>query len=54
MKAANVPYWIETQRKMKWIVAVRIASHPETRWTKKAAKWYSNCSFGTKACRVVG
>ena len=35
MRAANIPCWIETQRKMKWRSAMRIASHPEERWTKK-------------------
>ena len=54
MKAANVPCWIEAQRKMKWIVAVRIASHPETRWTKKAAKWNPGLSIRAEAYRAVG
>ena len=39
MRAANIPCWIEAQRKMKWRLAVRIASHPEERWTKVAATW---------------
>ena len=54
MRAANVPCWIETQRNMKWRLAMRIASHPETRWTKKAAKWNPGLSIRTKACRAVG
>ena len=35
MRAANIPCWIEAQRKMKWRLAVRIASHPEQIWTEK-------------------
>ena len=42
-------------RKMKWRLAMRIASHPETRWTKKAAtKWNPGLGIGAKACRAVG
>ena len=52
MKSTNIPCWIETQRKLK--LAMRIASLPETRWVKKAAKWNPTLSAGTKACRAVG
>ena len=31
--------WIETHRRMKWRLAIRIASLPDERWTKKAATW---------------
>ena len=34
---------------------MRIASHPETRWTnKKAAKWSPGFSIGDEANRAVG
>ena len=33
---------------------MRIASHRETRWTKKAAKWNPALSVGTKAYRALG
>ena len=46
--------WIETERKMEWRLAMRIASLPETRWTKKAARWNPALSVGTKAYRAVG
>ena len=54
MKAANVPCWIETQINMKWRLAMRTASHPETRWTKKATKWNPGLGIRAKACRAVG
>ena len=53
MRAANIPCWIETHEKMKWRLAMRITSHPETRWTKKAAKWNPALSIGCKASRAV-
>ena len=36
MRAGNIPCWIETQRKMLWRLAMRITSHSEARWRKKA------------------
>ena len=33
---------------------MRIASHPETRLTKTAAKWNPGLSIGAKAYRAVG
>ena len=35
MRAANIPCWTEAQWKMKWRLAMRIASHSEARWNKK-------------------
>ena len=49
MKSANIPCWIEAQRKMKWRLAMRIASLP-----KKAARWNPALSVGTKGYRTVG
>ena len=54
MRAANIPCWIETQRKMGWRLAVRIASQSETRWMKKAATWNPGLNIGAKACIRVG
>ena len=55
MRTAIILCWIESQRKMKWRFAMRIASHQETRWTnKKAAKWSPDLSIGGKANRAVG
>ena len=54
MRAATIPCWIETQRKMKWRVAMRIAAHSESRWTQKAAKWNPGPSIEAKANRRAG
>ena len=37
-KAAKIPCWIDTHRRLKWRLAMRIASLPDERWEKKAAK----------------
>ena len=39
MKAATIPCWIETHRRTKRRLEMRIASLPDERWVKKAAKW---------------
>ena len=40
---------LENIKKMKWRLAMRIASHPESRWTKKTATWNQGLSIGAKA-----
>ena len=35
MRTFNISCWIETERKLKWRLAIRIASHSGERWTKK-------------------
>ena len=39
IRGPKIPCWIETHRRMKWRLAVRIASLPDKRWTKTTAKW---------------
>ena len=48
MRAANIPCWIETQRKIKWRLAVRFASHPQSRWTKKQQNGTQDLASGQK------
>ena len=48
MKAAQIPCWIETHRRMKWSLAMRIASPPDERWAKKAANWTQASTPGTR------
>ena len=43
-----------THRKIKWRLEMRIASHPQSRCTKKAAKWIPGLSRGCKSSRAVG
>ena len=36
MKTAKIQCWINTHRRMKWRLAMRIASLPEERWVMSA------------------
>ena len=54
MKASKIPCRIETHRRMKWRLAMRIASLPDERWTKKAAKWNPGLSTKHQTSRTVG
>ena len=36
---AQKPCWIETHRRIKWRMAMRIASLPQERWTTKIIEW---------------
>ena len=39
MEDAKIRCWNKTHRKMKWKLALRIATSPSERWLKKAAEW---------------
>ena len=52
MKAAKIPCWIETHRRMKWRLAVTIASLQDERWTK--SKWNPGLSTKYQTNRPVG
>ena len=39
MEHAKIRCWNKTHRKMKWKLALRIATQPSERWFKKAAEW---------------
>ena len=39
MEHAKIRCWNRTHRKMKWKLALRIATSPSERWIKKAAEW---------------
>ena len=45
MKNANIRCWIKTHKRMKWRLALRIASLPGERWIVKAAKWNPPTQF---------
>ena len=53
MKAAKIPCWIGTHRRMNWRLAVRIASLPDERWAKNAAEWNSGLSIKHQTYRPV-
>ena len=54
MNAAKMPCWIETHRRMKWRLAMRITSLPKETWARKAAEWNPGHSTKIKTCRAVG
>ena len=53
MKAAKIPCWIETQRKMEWRMAMRMVSLPEERWSRKASEWNPGLNTDIKTNRPV-
>ena len=54
MKKTNIPCWIETHRRMKWRMAMRIASLPQERWTSKITEWNPGLDNKIKTNRSVG
>ena len=44
----------QDQQKMKWKLALRIATSPSERWLKKAAEWSPNLSSRFKTDRALG
>ena len=54
LKTCTIPSWIETHRRMKFPLAMRIAPLPDERWAKKAAKWNPGFSTKDQTNRPVG
>ena len=54
MRIAKIPCWIETHKRMKWRLAMRIAAIPAERWARKVAEWNLGLSTKYKTYRVVG
>ena len=54
MKNANIRCWIRTHQRMKWRLALRIASLPDERWRVKAAEWNPELSSRYKTYRAIG
>ena len=54
MKAVKIPCWVETHRRMKWRLAMGIASLADERWAKKAAKWNPSLRTKHQTNRPVG
>ena len=54
MRKAKIPCWNEMHRRMKWRLAMRIASLTKERWVRKAAEWNPGLSTQIKKCRAVG
>ena len=54
MKNASIRCWIKTHKRMKWTLALRIASLPGERWIVKAAEWNPELSSRYKTYRAIG
>ena len=53
MKTAKNKCWIKTHRRMKWRIAMRLASLPDERCVVKAAGWNPELSTKNKTYRAV-
>ena len=54
MEHAKIRCWNKTHRKMKWKLALRIATSPSERWIKKAAEWNPELSSRYRTNRTIG
>ena len=54
MKTAKIQCGIKTHSRMKWRLAMRIASLLKERWVRKAAGWNPELSMKYKTYRAVG
>ena len=50
---AKIRSWIKTHKRMKWRLALRIASLPSERWIVKAAEWNPELSSRYKTYRAI-
>ena len=54
MECAKIRCWNRTHKKMKWKLALRIATSPSERWLKKAAEWNPDLSSRYRTNRAIG
>ena len=54
MEHAQIRCWNRTHKKMKWKLALRIATSPSERWFKKAAEWNPYLDQHRKRLRKMG
>ena len=54
MAHAKIRCWNRTHKKMKWKLALRIATSPSERWLKKAAEWNRDLSPRYRTNRAIG
>ena len=53
-RSTATPCWIETHRRMKCRLTMRIASLPKERWEKKATEWNPDISIKHQTYRPEG
>ena len=54
MESAKIRCWNKTHKKMKWKLALRIATSPSDRWLRKAAEWNPELSSRYRTNRAIG
>ena len=54
MECAKIRCWNRIHKKMKWKLAMRIATSPSDRWLKKAAEWNPELSSRCRTNRAIG
>ena len=54
MENAKIRCWNETHKRMKWRLALRIATSPSDRWLMKAAEWNPELSSKYRTNRAIG
>ena len=54
MLTYDITNWVETQKKLKWRQALRIATQRPDRWTRKAAEWNPGLIISTKTQMKAG
>ena len=54
MESAKIRCWNKTHKKMKWKLALRIATSPNDRWLRKAADWNPELSTRYRTNRAIG
>ena len=54
MEHAKIRCWNKTHRKVKWKLALRIATSPSERWIKEAAEWNPELSSRYRTNRTIG
>ena len=54
MNNAKIRCWMQTHKRMKWRLALRIASLSSERWIVKAAEWNPELSSRYKTYRAIG
>ena len=54
MESAKIRCWNKTHKKMKWRLAMRIATSPSDRWLRKAGEWNLELSTRYRTNRAIG
>ena len=54
MESAKIRCWNKTHQKIKWKLALKIATSPSDRWLRMAADWNPELSTRYRTNREIG